>query len=171
VEGGDDREGMEMKSASSDETSKPVLVAAALCEKVLTEADGALSIIRMVDKFTIVTPPNVPPDAKPHVSMSLVVALRWPNVKAQGEVTVRVVGPSNKAHKVNDKKAPVEFPGGYTSGVNLILNMLVVVEGFGDCRIEVEWNGEYLAAVPFTLDQGSTLQDVADARSGSPPVS
>ena len=31
----------------------PYLQVAAICEKVLSESDGALSLIRMVDRFTV----------------------------------------------------------------------------------------------------------------------
>jgi hypothetical protein len=53
----------------------PYLIAAALCEKVLTEADGAPSLIRIVDRMTFYTAPEA--KAEPLVAgLTLFIAFR-----------------------------------------------------------------------------------------------
>jgi hypothetical protein len=49
---------------------KPHLVAAVLCEKVLQEADGVLSAIRIVDKVIFEVPKGAPSNYVPAIELT-----------------------------------------------------------------------------------------------------
>lgn len=135
--------------------NKPFVAIACLCEKVLREPDGALSLIRIVDQFTVAVPPDVPEEFKPHISMQLVVALRGFGLIGKYDIVLKVYGPTKAS---SPAKMPVEFKVD-AQAINIVTTIVLGIETFGQCRIDVEWEGEVLTSVPFTLVQGQARTD------------
>ena len=84
--------------------AKPYVQAASVCERVLQEADGVLSAIRMVDKLTlriqeIPKPVDAPADAQPVnamqvIDLSLLVALKSGDLSGEFTMSVRMRDPN-----------------------------------------------------------------------------
>ena len=112
-------------------TSGPHVQLAAICEKVLREGDGVLSLIRVVDRSTVaIQGPNLPSELPPgRIRMTLVVALRAGDARGRVPITIETVSPAG----VSVPTPPQEFHAmfeGEDLGVNLILELdLEVIEG------------------------------------------
>ncbi len=145
-------------------TQKPSVKLACLCEKVLTEKDGVQTLIRVVDQFSIrPVPPKVLEASSPQIELTLVVALSSHGmVTGKHDLGVQVFGPTKAAGDVQHLE--VEFQPGWTAGVSLVATVQVaVVKNFGDCRIEVSFDGELLTVIPFTLSEAPGPSDSAPA--------
>lgn len=144
----------------------PIVGVACLCEKVLTEEDHVISLIRVVDQFTVVVPPNLPDGFKPNAAFVFVLSLRAAGHTGKHEVTLEVHGPSQPNEP---RTIPVEFPPGELSAFNLVMQMIVGIGTFGKCRIDVRFDGAPLTTVPFRLVQGQAQSDaVADSTQKKP---
>ncbi len=69
----------------------PYLTMAVLCEKVLREQDGVLSVIRIIDRLTHTVIGSSLPDTLPPFDHQLVAALSFKSGQARGRAIVRVV--------------------------------------------------------------------------------
>ena len=136
----------------------PVVGLACLCEKVLTEKDGVITLVRLVDQFTAVVPPNLPEGFKPHISMTLVLNLRAAGLTGKHDVRIVMHGPTKAA---DPQDFVVEFPPGDLSAVNLLLTVGIGIEKFGNCRLDVLFDGEPLTTVPFRLIEAQAQTDAA----------
>lgn len=131
----------------------PLVSAAFLCEKVITDKlDDVLSLIRVVDQFTVGAPPDVVERLNPQLALTLVVMLKANGQSGQHNVGVRLHGPT-KSHEV--QTIAIAFPDGNNrelAGVNLIVQIAVgVVKNTGEFRIELTYDGRYLTKVPFRV--------------------
>ena len=78
----------------------------------------------------------------------LVVVLKAASHVGDYEVTLRLHGPTEQKAPT---KIPVKFEEGHSAGVGLYVDLALEVKNFGDCWFDVEWYGELLTRVPFTL--------------------
>lgn len=99
----------------------PYLTAALLCEKVLNEADGVKSLIRVIDRITVNAvgppPPGTPPPIFP---LTLFIAFKSGSARGPMNVTVRIDRPSTDPNPEPLQKT-VNFEGEGDRGVNLII--------------------------------------------------
>lgn len=113
------------------ESSGPYLVAALLCEKVLQEKDGTISVIRMIDRITLTVNTLDLPETIPStiINLSALISLKSGSARGKGIVKLRVETPSGL--KLLDQLLPVLFEGD-DRGVNLIVafNMVIDQEGY-----------------------------------------
>lgn len=123
--------------AVSDDTG-PYVQAATLCEKVLVERDGVLSVIRMVDRLTI-SPvgPDLPSRMPTTVTkLAVLVSLKSGNVQGSFEIVLQPRSPSGGT--LQPLAFPVYLEGG-DRGVNI----------FGDVDLTLEEEGLYWFEVLF----------------------
>ena len=131
---------------------KPIVAAACLCEKVLEDKDGVLSLIRIVDTFTVGAAPEVFERLNPHLALTLVVILKSKGQVGKHDLTMQLHGPTQSQPP---STVPVEFLVGPLSTVNVRVEIAIgVIKNFGDCRIELSFDGESLTTVPFRVVQG-----------------
>ena len=146
---------------------KPIVGAALLCEKILREAEGTLSAIRIVDTYTMSVQelkvnsvikgdqPDRVLDVGPGalLDMSALVLLRaGDDVRGEHAVTLRVRNPEGKE---------TEFPGSYPVRFNKndpaestqfnIRFMMNANSQPGQYWLEVLWDGEPLTRIPLRL--------------------
>ena len=149
--------------------ARPYVQVASLFEKILTEKDGVISLIRMVDRFTVPTPPPglLPEDAKPHINMRLVVSLKGGSeLQGDYEVTIQLRGPTEP--NVNEPiQIKVSFTGDHLQGNTTVVDVVLGVENYGNCSFDVLWYGDLLTRVPFRLEQGPVLE-MPQTNSSSP---
>lgn len=135
---------------------KPYVSLARLCEKTLREADGANSLIRVVDGFSVSLPPKPPEGFKPVLLAKLVVGLKSADLVGDYEVTIRLHSPTGAK---SPRTFPVTFPEGHSGGVTVQIDCALEVINFGDGWFDVEWYGELLTRVPFTVTQAPASED------------
>ncbi len=111
----------------------PWVQAAAFCDKVLQEADGVLSLIRLVDRIVISAqspegaelPAELPEGGA--LTTTFVVMMKADDAQGRHPVTIRIQQPSGTY--LEDKTVDVMFEGN-DRGVNLVLNIQVpAIEG------------------------------------------
>jgi hypothetical protein len=137
----------------------PFLIAASaiLCEKVLYEADGVISAIRIVDIFSVPkNPAGTPEDALPEIQFYALVALRAEPAHDQPhELVIKLLNTVGELNALGPP-TPVETmmsPLGPTvpGGVTLSIQVNIAVKRFGICFLCVYLDGEEITRTPFTL--------------------
>ena len=126
---------------------------ALFCEKVLTEADGTLSIIRIIDRFNIPgTTPEMP--AVP-VNFTLMVMFRAGFLRGKQTVSVRPKSPDGV--EMPSWNFPILFEGDNDrgAGIGAILNLVVNKEGL--YWFEVYLNEELITMMPLRIVYQQTL--------------
>jgi hypothetical protein len=133
--------------------AKPICVNLLVCERILMEADGIASVIRVVDMFQVLVPAADLPQAPP-VQMSVFGMGRIDEsdtekhtiqinlIRPDGEVTA--AGPPNTF--VSSSRIP-GAPGGFNFGGVIG----VFPKQLGLHFFVLMYDGEEIARVPFTL--------------------
>ena len=130
---------------------KPIITVAALCEKVLQEKDGVLSLIRVFDRFLVPEASATQAPGQPLALLQgmLVVCLRSGDFKGSLDVGVRIRQPTDEILTFTET-FPSLFNGG-DHGVNLIVQVLMPVAHRGLHWFEVLAQGEVIGRTPFTV--------------------
>lgn len=75
---------------------RPWLKVGVLCEKVLQERDGVVSLIRIVDRFTVTKAGPEPPQEMPEYDAHLYVVMIFSGGLGNFEAQLRIVHPDGK---------------------------------------------------------------------------
>src|SRR5205823_6422681 len=106
----------------------PHLTAAALCEKVLQETDGIVSLIRIFDRLTVNAigagpqPLDLP---RPTANLTFFVSFKAGSARGKSTVTLRAERPDGMMRDITS--GPVLFEG-EERGVNIILTLALQFE-------------------------------------------
>jgi hypothetical protein len=143
---------------------KPWVQIACVCEKVLMEPDNVPSLIRVVDTYTLVMPPEPPqPKVKAGVELTAFVALKSGEVVGEFEIGLRLTGPADDAPPPM-RMWPVEFRGG-EAGVNLKIAFVLQEPKLGLYWFDVLWADDVLTRIPFRLKASPSESTVAATES------
>src|SRR5215831_7001617 len=71
----------------------PYVAAALICEKVLQETNGSISIIRLADRVDITKPPDFPAGVKPMIQLNGFVSLKSGDTKGDFTLTIEGTNP------------------------------------------------------------------------------
>ncbi|MBA3884573.1 MAG: hypothetical protein H0X67_02435 [Acidobacteria bacterium] len=122
----------------------PFVGVAVFCEKVLREADGVLTLVRVVDRITFQIQASTPePPAYP---LYAVVMLKAGDARGTFDVSIRSEGPSGQ--DLGTVKAPLLFEG-FDRGVNLILQLPFQPAEEGLHWFEVAVDQQVLTRIPL----------------------
>ncbi|MGI9081012.1 MAG: hypothetical protein ACR2FZ_01855 [Thermoleophilaceae bacterium] len=115
----------------------PFLQTAVLCEKVLTEANGVFSAIRIVDRFTThATGADVPDEMPPGViDLTALVIVKAGDARGRFAIRLRPERPSGRQMDAID--FPIRFDGGPDQGQGLVLPMQMEMDEEGLYWIDV----------------------------------
>ncbi len=129
------------------ETGGPYLAAALFCEKVLREGDGVLSLIRVVDRWTV----NGPSDQMPVtvIQTNLVIIAKSGMHRGSSNVTVTPIAPSGE--KLPTLSFPVLFEGDDDRGIGIAAGMGFPVSEHGVYWFEVFIDGQLTTRVPLRV--------------------
>ena len=128
----------------------PHLAAAVLCEKVLQEKDGVLSLIRVFDRIIhTVEGPQVPAKMPP-VPITLTAFLSFKSGTAKGRRTVTIKVNSPSGARIDGPSLPVLFEG-EDRGVNLIVNLALQAEHEGLYWIDVLLDDRVITRMPLMV--------------------
>ena len=133
-----------------DEHSGPYLVAAILCEKILQEKDEIISLIRMVDRLAITVNATGSPETLPPIPINLNMLISLKSGKARGRNTVKLRTETPSGLKLPDQLLPVLFEG-EDRGVNLIVNLNIVVDQEGVYWFDVLLEEKFLTRIPLRI--------------------
>jgi hypothetical protein len=123
----------------------PHLSVATICERVLTEQDGVLSAIRMVDRVTFVVGEDGEP-INPQHPITIVVVLRAGAARGTFNVEVRREAPSGEDSLVLG--APVHLEG-EERGASLVIAALFAPEHAGLYWYDVYFEDERITRIPL----------------------
>jgi len=133
-----------------NEKPKPYLTAALICEKVLEEKDGNLSVIRIADRLEFHVPPGLASDQTPVANLSGLVALKSGQSKG-GPFKLRfdLIRPSGDRKTVSTIDA--QLAEGEDQGANFIIQFGIRLEQEGLHWFDVFFDDELLTRIPLTL--------------------
>lgn len=128
----------------------PYLQAAFFCEKVLSETDGVLSLIRVVDRVTqSVASPTAPDVMEPfYYPLTGVIMLKSGPARGTFQVRVDVEPPSGLRKTGPSFTVLLE---GEDRGANLILNMNVQFAEQGLYWFDVYFDDTLITRMPFRV--------------------
>jgi hypothetical protein len=118
----------------------PHLVTAALCETVLQEPSGVLSLIRMVDQITqSATGPDAPEQMPPFMlsTLTLVVSLKADQARGRHGIKIRPEQPGGQ--QLPEIEQPVQLMSG--GGVNLVMPLLLPITLEGTYWFDIIFTG------------------------------
>ena len=106
---------------------QPLLQVATICERVISEADGTVSLIRIIDRFTVGGQSEEMPAAL--LQFQVVVLFRSGNYRGRLELSLATHDPDMRV--VSQVKFPLDFEGDAERGNNTVaaVNMQVNKEG------------------------------------------
>jgi hypothetical protein len=140
---------MERSVLMPDELSGPHVQAALVCEKVLQEADGVLSFIRVVDRFTRPRPTQqIPPQV---IQVMLAISLKAGGVgTGTYNIKIRLYKPNASVPSV-DISSDVFFEGGQDRGVNIVHPLVLLADEEGLFWIDVLFEDAVLTRMPLRV--------------------
>lgn len=133
----------------------PFLGAALICERVIQEADGVLTAMRIVDTFTVPARPNLPPEIKQGIEFTVLVMLKSGDVRGKSKVAIKLRYPSGKIKDMGENEIVLE---GEHRGANLVARTKLAILEWGLHWFDVSWDGQMLTSVPFSVVRESTNQ-------------
>lgn len=126
---------------------RPYITAAFMCEKVLQERDGSLSIVRIADRLQYRVE-GLPPGVKPAITVNGLVSIKSGMVTGDHTLTIIAERPSGK--RVSAYELPVTLKG-RDHGTNIILNMNLGIDEDGLWWFDVLFDGELLTRMPLLI--------------------
>ncbi len=132
------------------DTSGPYLAAAFVCERVLQEADGVVSAIRIIDRLTqLVGGPDVPDELQSFQQpVTIFIGLKAGSARGRYKVRLQIEKPSGEQGP--HIEAPVHFEG-EERGVNMILNTLFEADQEGLYWFDVIFQNERITRIPLRV--------------------
>lgn len=128
----------------------PYAVTAVICERVLEDKDGVLSLIRVIDRITrTVTGPNVP-EAMPTVRLDYTAVVTLKSGSARGRHTLKIRPEAPSGQQLEPIEVPV-FLEGDDRGVNAILFLGFDLDQEGLYWFDVLVNDELLTRMPLRV--------------------
>ena len=140
------------KPSHSNLISASVLV----CENVLVESDGGMSIIRLADIFFVPIAPDIPVDRQTVMMRVLVVCKFKYGDNSEHTVELQLIRPDGatalmgQAHKgtgMSDIAKSAKAPGGF----NVVVQTGIIPKQMGTHYVVALLDGKEVARTPFTL--------------------
>lgn len=133
----------------------PFLKGACFCEKVLREADGVLSAIRVVDRLHISATGPSAPEAMPESPYQMNALIMFTSGTARGsqELKIQLEEPSGLTKEPYIRTV---FFEGEEKGVNLIIGIRTVFKEAGLYWYNVYLDAKLITKMPFRVIYGRT---------------
>jgi hypothetical protein len=133
---------------------KPTLFAFLICEKVLSEQDKAMSLIRIVDTFNLevgVTAEITEKDPlSPAVSITFQVFTRWGNGKGEFTEGLMLVRPDG-VESTQAVKSPFKLTD-ERNAHQIVHHVVMTVRDSGVYKLRAYLNGDQVAELPFIVN-------------------
>ena len=125
----------------------PYLQCALLCEKVLQEKDGVISLIRAVDRWTVSGPTEEMPSTA--IQATIVIMFKSGIHRGPGRLTVTPVTPSDT--RMPSMDISVLFEGDEDRGVNVVLPMSFPTAEAGVYWFEIALERQIVSHIPMRV--------------------
>ena len=147
----------------------PYLAAAILCEKILVEADGVKSAIRIIDRInhTVVGPD--PPKAMEAFDYQLNLLLKFKSGMARGPMSLEVRFMKPSGESPSPTRQTVNFEGEDDRGVDIIANLQLKLDQAGLHWFDISLEGERVTRVPLRVVYLSQVRQVTAPPEGPSP--
>jgi len=144
----------------------PYLQMAVICERVLREEDGVLSVIRIIDRLTHTIVAREMPDPLPPVEYTIWFALAFKSGAARGRHSLKIVQeePSGLRRDLFEQSIMLE---GQERGANFVAEVRTKFEQEGLYWFDVFLSDQFMTRMPFKLEYNLVRQ----AGPPSPPRS
>jgi len=128
----------------------PYIQAACICEMVLEDKGGALSMIRVIDTITHAAPNHEHPGEMPHFTYNLRMVIMLKSGKARGRYEMKIVPelPSGELKQPFSRYVQME---GEERGCNNIINMGFPFTMEGLHLFNVYFDNALLTRIPFRV--------------------
>ena len=128
----------------------PYVQVAAFCERVLREADGVLSLIRVVDRITHTEHGPTPPEEMPefHFPLFLVITLKSGTARGRHEITITPEQPSGETLQPITVSVNMEGEG---KGVNITSRIDIPYKMEGLHWFKVQFDGQTITCLPLEV--------------------
>ena len=125
----------------------PYLSVATFCEKILTEADGGVSLIRMFDRYSLPAPsPQTP--ASP-IPLNAAIILRSGIFRGPATLKIRPNSPSGQ--ELPTLEFPIHFEGDDERGSAIMVNMGFAPPEQGLFWFDVILDDELITRIPLRV--------------------
>jgi hypothetical protein len=128
---------------------EPYLELGTICERVLEEKDGVLSLIRMVDRFTITITGKEPPEKLPPLLRPLTIIMSWVGGLGSHEAAFNIISPSGET-----QRSPQSWSftlNAINQGHNIIVTLPVSMAKEGVYWVEFILNDQVKSRIPFQV--------------------
>jgi len=134
----------------------PYLQLATFCERVLHEADGVISLIRIVDVINHVeNRPDAPPEMPAiRFPLTLVLCLKSGTALGRHDISITPEKPSGETLETVTTSIRLE---GEARGANIISRIDIPYEMEGLYWFHVRYDGELLTKIPLELRYSRTV--------------
>jgi len=129
------------------EITGPYLNAALLCEKVLSEADGVLTAVRVIDRF-IVSGPN--PEMSP-ATLPLFLLIMLKSGQFRGPSVIKFYVETPSAQRLPTLEFQVNFEGDDDRGVNVVANISFQAHETGVYWFTLLYQDQPLTRIPLRV--------------------
>ncbi len=155
------------------EEEGPLLLAALICERVLQEKDGGISVIRLIDQITVgVAVRGIPPMSSTEVAQAVVVApfacsilLVFKGGRLGSQHVAQVIGHSPDGPPREFDPAPFvvgSLVEGVPPGQNVVMQLQLVLQKEGVYWFEVRLDGRRITATPLRVAFASSPNQTGD---------
>jgi hypothetical protein len=128
---------------------EPYLKYGVICEQVLAEKDDVLSLIRIVDKFTITITGKEPPDQLPEGIKVMTIAMCWAGGLGTHEAAFNIQSPGGE---IQPSRQSWSFNlDALNRSHGIIVRLPVQIKRAGVYWIEFVLNGEVKSRSPFQV--------------------
>ncbi|MGB9071058.1 MAG: hypothetical protein WCC22_00170 [Terriglobales bacterium] len=135
------------EKAEQKDLYRAYLTVAVFCDRVLTEADGTMSIIRVIDRFNV---PGTTPEMIPTVlNFTLLILFRAGFLRGKQTVGVRPISPDGET--MPSWSFPVLFEGDNDRGCGLGAQLNLTVNKEGLYWFDVYLNDELVTRMPLRV--------------------
>jgi len=128
---------------------EPYLKVGAICERVLEEKDNVLSLIRIIDRFTITITGKELPDKLPEGITTLTIVMSWFGGLGMHEAAFEIVSPGGET-----QPSPRSWSFNLDSlnqGHNIIVTLPLRITRPGVYWVEFLLNGQVKSRIPFQI--------------------
>ena len=132
---------------ASENTGGPYLIAALFCDKVLKEADGVNSLIRVVDRWNAAGNATAMPVLT--IKTTLFLAFKSGIYRGTTEIKIQPISPNGK--EIRPIILPVNFEGDDDRGFNIAANMAFPVSEQGVYWFEISIENQVFTRTPLRV--------------------
>lgn len=130
-----------------EDTGGRYISLAVFCERILTEQDGGISLIRIFDRYSLAAPS---PEAQPTpIPLNVVIMLRAGMFRGPATIKISPVSPSGTT--LSTLEFPVNFEGDNERGTAVMLNMGFVPTEQGLYWFDIRLDDEMITRIPLRV--------------------